>query len=147
MSRDGLLDQLRRLAADLPGSVVSDVARAIERSPAADWTAIRRRVTGVIAHPHYRAMTGRLVDIWTTSCPEVTPPSIAFALQLATRAAESERQVQSVELVWTGPSPDATPLRRTDQAMLQLINDATARLTIVTFALYRIPQIAEALIE
>ena len=57
---------------------------------------------------------------WTTTCPDVTPQSVAFALQLAIRAAEGERQVQSVELVWTGPSPDATPLRRTDQAMLQL---------------------------
>jgi phosphatidylserine/phosphatidylglycerophosphate/cardiolipin synthase-like enzyme len=146
MARDGLLEQLQRLAEDLPGSVVHDVARAIERSPTGDWGGIRRRVTGVIAHPHYREMTGTLVDVWTTTCPDLTPQSVALALQLATHAAERDRQSQSVELVWTGPSPDATPLRRTDQALLQLINEASARLTIVTFALYRIPLIAEALV-
>jgi phosphatidylserine/phosphatidylglycerophosphate/cardiolipin synthase-like enzyme len=51
----------------------------------------------------------------------------------------------SLELVWTGPNPQSTPLRRTDQALLQLIHSAKEKLLIVSFAVYKVPEIANAL--
>lgn len=145
--RRRLLEQVRRLATDIPTSVVEDVALALERAPPGDWQAIRRRALGAVAHPYYRELAGGLVDVWTTDCPELPPQAVAVALQGVASALESARSEESVELVWTGPSPDATPLRRTDQALLQLIDTATRDLTIVTFALYRIPQVADALVR
>src|SRR5262249_35573086 len=50
---------------------------------------------------------------------------------------------ETIDLVWTGPDSKVISLRRTDQALLQLINEASARLTIVSFAVYR----AEAIIQ
>jgi phosphatidylserine/phosphatidylglycerophosphate/cardiolipin synthase-like enzyme len=38
-------------------------------------------------------------------------------------------------------------MRRTDQALLQVINSATQSLLIVSFAVYKIPQIAAALVQ
>jgi phosphatidylserine/phosphatidylglycerophosphate/cardiolipin synthase-like enzyme len=50
-----------------------------------------------------------------------------------------------LELVWTGPEVEATPPRRTEQALLQVINTASNRLTIVSFVAYKIPTIRDAL--
>lgn len=54
---------------------------------------------------------------------------------------------QGLELVWTGPGTVQTPFRRTDQALLDLIAEARRSLLIVTFAAYKIPEVAEALVK
>ena len=57
------------------------------------------------------------------------------------------RAERSTELVWTGPNPESLPLRRTDQALLEVIDAARTSLTIVTFAAYKVPAIADALVR
>lgn len=52
----------------------------------------------------------------------------------------------SVEIVWTGPNVSDTPLRRTDQVLLQLIQDAQQDLLLISFAVYKVPEIAAALV-
>jgi phosphatidylserine/phosphatidylglycerophosphate/cardiolipin synthase-like enzyme len=52
-----------------------------------------------------------------------------------------------VELVWTGPDVGVVPLRRTEQALLQVIESATERLLVVSYAVYRIPRVCEALVR
>jgi phosphatidylserine/phosphatidylglycerophosphate/cardiolipin synthase-like enzyme len=66
---------------------------------------------------------------------------------MAAHAATLARRERSVELVWTRPDGEATPLRRTDQALLQLIDGALHELLIVTFAIYRIETIAAAIVR
>ncbi len=48
-------------------------------------------------------------------------------------------------LVWTGPETSGASFRRTDQVLLQLIRDAQDELTLISFAVYKIPEIAQAL--
>jgi len=57
------------------------------------------------------------------------------------------RQRESIELVWTGPSSRPAAFRRTDQALLELIESAEQSLIIVTFAAYKIPKIADAVVR
>jgi phosphatidylserine/phosphatidylglycerophosphate/cardiolipin synthase-like enzyme len=52
-----------------------------------------------------------------------------------------------VEVVWTGPEQSFIPVRRTEQAILQVLDAARERITLVSFAVYRIPNVAEALIR
>ena len=52
-----------------------------------------------------------------------------------------------MELVWTGPDVGMVPLRRTEQALLQVIDSASRRATVVSYAVYNIPRICEALIR
>ncbi|HKQ72820.1 MAG TPA: DISARM system phospholipase D-like protein DrmC, partial [Blastocatellia bacterium] len=59
---------------------------------------------------------------------------------------KSHREDQSAEIVWTGPEVGLIPLRRTEQALLQLISSAAQRIVIVSYAVYNIPRICEALI-
>ena len=50
---------------------------------------------------------------------------------------------------WSGPAPaaEAHPFRRTEQAILQVLDSARQRITLVSYAVYRIPHICEALVR
>lgn len=73
--------------------------------------------------------------------------AVAVALQSAALSEQTHRDSQSVELVWTGPDTDHTPFRRTEQAILQLLDAAKSRITLVSFAVYRIPNVGKALVR
>jgi len=77
----------------------------------------------------------------------MSPASLAWALRAASSMDEYHRRSQSIEIVWTGPSFQGCALRRTDQVLLDLVQGAHHSLTIVTFAAYDIPHIAQALKE
>jgi phosphatidylserine/phosphatidylglycerophosphate/cardiolipin synthase-like enzyme len=49
--------------------------------------------------------------------------------------------------VWTGPDAGVVPFRRTEQAILQVLDAARSRITLVSFAVYRIPHVARALVR
>ncbi len=72
---------------------------------------------------------------------------VAVALQTAAIAEQKHRDFQSIELVWTGPDVGEIPFRRTEQAILQVLDSATERITLVSFAVYRIPNVAKALVR
>jgi phosphatidylserine/phosphatidylglycerophosphate/cardiolipin synthase-like enzyme len=50
-------------------------------------------------------------------------------------------------MVWTGPTFRGTALRRTDQALLELIPEARTSIIVVTFAAYKVPLVSDALLE
>lgn len=53
---------------------------------------------------------------------------------------------KSVELLWSGPSPENhIPARRIDQVLYDLINSAQHDILLVTFAAYKIKRLSEAL--
>jgi len=52
-----------------------------------------------------------------------------------------------VELVWTGPVQSVIPLRRTEQAILQVLNSAQSRILLVSYAVYSIPNIQDAVVR
>jgi phosphatidylserine/phosphatidylglycerophosphate/cardiolipin synthase-like enzyme len=58
----------------------------------------------------------------------------------------NHRHEETVEIVWTGPEPTETRFRQTEQAILEVVNSATRHLTVVSYAVYRIPRIREALV-
>jgi phosphatidylserine/phosphatidylglycerophosphate/cardiolipin synthase-like enzyme len=88
-----------------------------------------------------------LFDAWQVAAPDITPQTVAMALALAVATAKTRREAQTVELVWTGPHTKTLPLRHTEQALLQVINAALQQLTLVSYAVYKIPRICSALIR
>jgi phosphatidylserine/phosphatidylglycerophosphate/cardiolipin synthase-like enzyme len=88
---------------------------------------------------------GRLIDRWRGLAPALEPAALALALSTTAYCVETARRSQTLELVWTGP-PSAIPLRRTDQVLLDLIGQSQGELLLVTFAVYDIPDIRQALI-
>jgi phosphatidylserine/phosphatidylglycerophosphate/cardiolipin synthase-like enzyme len=104
-------------------------------------------ISNLTAPPTSREIVRKMLTVWQEKRPDVSPSHLAWALMAAGAADEASRDGESVELVWTGPAATFTSFRRTDQALLELIESAERSLTIVTFAAYKIPSIAEAIIK
>jgi hypothetical protein len=76
-----------------------------------------------------------------------TGKAIAIAVLTAACSEKTYREGQAVELVWTGPDMGVVPLRRTEQAILQVLDCASRRITVVSYAVYNIPHVCDALIR
>jgi len=100
-----------------------------------------------VSAPRARAALADLLDRWATDGVGMAPAALAWALRSAATAHAWHHERQALELVWTGPVPQGTTLRRTDQALLELIRGAREQVTVVTFAAYRVPTIHRALLE
>ena len=110
--------------------------------------AARSQLAQGLPHPHYRHFATEFVDRWSQVGPQVTPQAVALALLTAGQAEQAPPKNQSVELVWTGPEAEAVPFRRTEQAILQVLDSARQRITLVE--LRRLPDpatSAEALVR
>jgi cardiolipin synthase len=80
------------------------------------------------------------------SAPDVAPQSVGWALASAEAMDDWHRTSTQSDLVWTGPLGPGSTFRRTDQALLEIIERARRRLLVVSFAVYRIKAIERALI-
>jgi phosphatidylserine/phosphatidylglycerophosphate/cardiolipin synthase-like enzyme len=87
------------------------------------------------------------VDRWRCEAKEVDARTVGVALQTAALSEQKHRDSHSVELVWTGPDTEDTPFRRTEQAILQVLDAAKNRITLVSFAVYKIPNVGKALVR
>lgn len=140
-----LLGSVAAAARELPQGVVAELCDALEKLPADAAPERRAGLPGIIASQRARARALRLLKSWSAA-PQVSPGSLAWALRAAADVDEYHRREQSMELVWTGPTPDGTVLRRTDQVLLDLIRTAHNSLYIVTFAAYKIPDLKVAML-
>lgn len=86
---------------------------------------------------------GALFDGWASRL-DVLPVALALALRSTAGAATKAAQ-PLVELVWTGPNTSETQLRRNNQALLELIHSAQRDLIIVSFAVYDVHDILQAI--
>jgi phosphatidylserine/phosphatidylglycerophosphate/cardiolipin synthase-like enzyme len=141
-----LAEKARRLAAEMPAPLAERLAEAIcQAGPG--WRAARGAILSAISQPHYRALATDLLDAWERDAPDVDHQAVALTLVTAAESERAHREAEIVELVWTGPDTGALPLRRTEQVLLQVIDGAGDRLTLVSYAVYDIPRIREALVR
>jgi phosphatidylserine/phosphatidylglycerophosphate/cardiolipin synthase-like enzyme len=142
-----LAGEIQRLVADLPAEIVEAMASMLATADTSNWQGLRVRLLQVATQPGVRARVGEFLQLWESQASGVSADSVLLGLLAACRAEEVQRSQQRIELVWTGPDSHIIPLRRTDQALLQLINEARETLHIVSFAVYRIEAIARALVR
>jgi len=136
-----------RLAGMMPSGTIQAVAQAIERGNPAQWNDLRLQATQVVPQPPLRALVLELLSAWQQHAADITPTDVALALRTAAIAAKTYRESQAVELVWTGPLVSGATMRRTDQALLEVISSTQHSLLIVSFAVYKIPAIARAIVQ
>ncbi len=142
-----IAEEAWRLAKALPFPVVQAVIARLGRSDGTDWGTLRAEIAQALPSPHYRSIVIGLLDRWRSEAGSVLPQSVAAALLTAALAERDHREGQSVELVWTGPDVGVVPLRRTEQVVLQVIDSATERLLVVSYAVFHIPRILDALVR
>lgn len=75
-----------------------------------------------------------------------TPGYLAGLLRGAAAMDDEWRRKRTVEIAWTGPTPPLSNLRRTQQALLEVIESARDELWLVSFAAYRVDSICAALV-
>ena len=142
-----IAQEAQRLAAALPVELLHALAEVISQHADDTKSYARARALNTVASPAYRARIAELFRTWEQLAPEVSGQSVALALLTASVAESAHRESQSVELVWTGPDSHVIPVRRTDQALLQLIAEARTRLLIVSFAVYKAESLLQAITD
>ena len=139
-----IVESVYALACSLPSSTVEAVAAAILTSTEGS---LRADISKRVPHHQHRDIALAFVDRWRSEANAVDGRTVAVALQSAALSEQTHRDSQSVELVWTGPDTEATPFRRTEQAILQVLDAANTKITLVSFAVYRIPNVGKALVR
>ena len=133
-----------QLASEVPPDTLRLVASVVAESR--DLPDARTKLAQRLAQPHYRRLASRFLDQLDEHGAEASPSELAMSLATAAHAEQSHRSEQSIELVWTGPDVSGMPFRRTEQAILEVLNSAERRITLVSYAVYKIPHICTALV-
>lgn len=102
-----------------------------------------RSLSSVVGTPAAAGVVDQLVDAWRTT--SVGADEIASMLLAAGHVFTEVANQQSTELVWTGPTTPFVSARRTEQALLQVINAAEQTLFITSFVAYDVSTIVKAL--
>lgn len=144
--RAELLQRIVRVSVGVDSAILESFCGQLEALPATPGTEQVNALTSGVAQPEARAALIGLVKKWRTEAPDVTPSELAWAIRAGNSTDEFHRTRQSLEIVWTGPASKESSFRRTDQALLALIQQAKTSVIIVTFAAYKVPHIAAALV-
>lgn len=138
-----LVEAVRVAVQAMPAGHVESVASAIANLPCFGEAAAGP-VLSAVAGPTYRKNASRFLDSWATA-PDVPGFALALALRAASGVRADANQEETVEVVWTGPTSHEIPVRRTREVLLELIGVATQRLTVVSFAAYKVPEVLSEL--
>lgn len=143
-----LLLEVRRVTRELPPSVLASLSATLENAGGRVCDgALKAQLLRLTTNPQFRQHVKRLVDAWQADSAELTSTALAAALDATVYAERARRDEMTAELVWTGPQTSEVALRRTEQALLQVIEEAQRELIIVSFAVYKIPEIVGALVK
>lgn len=138
---DDLLGAIALIATTLHRDRIEAIANAAERfeSPAKfdQWssTFIMGANAELLIH---------LNRAWAAS-PTTTGKEIAFGLRTAAQTAAAIGSGESINLVWTGPKTGLIPTRNTEQAIKEVIDEASKCLFIVSYVFYNASLVVDGL--
>ena len=114
-----------KLVEELPASLVESLIQQLRagRDPC-------------MPNPNYQARVEHFMR--QASCGVELAPMLEVALA-------AKRSRQTSELVWTGPPTSVVPVRRTEQVLLDLVDAAERKLTIMSFGVFQVPRLVETL--
>jgi len=135
-----LLDAVAAVVSQLPPEKLRAIANRLRGT---DLDKAAGALSGVLNSPAAAAVVDRLVVSWRTHA--VSPDELASMLLAAGHVFTQAMSRQSIELVWTGPTTPIVSARRTEQALLQVINSAEHTLFITSFVAYDVSTIVKAL--
>lgn len=136
-----LLEKIHRTVVDIPPPVLSLLVRGLQNSGESNYGQIRQAVFQHVPTPEFRDTISELLQAWQSENQSLTPQSLALALVSAAHSYQTAKAQTAIEIVWTGPTTGALPLRRTEQVLIEMIREAKEELLIVSFAVYDIAEI------
>lgn len=135
-----LLDAVAAVVCLLSPEKVQAIATRIRRTKAGEAAST---LSGVVGTPAAAGVVEQLIDAWLAAA--VSADELASMLLAASHVFTKAANQQSTELVWTGPTTPFVSARRTEQALLQVINAAQRNLFITSFVAYDVSTIVKAL--
>jgi phosphatidylserine/phosphatidylglycerophosphate/cardiolipin synthase-like enzyme len=139
---DELLDVIATLVSLISPEKVSAIASRVRQSDASKGATPLRSVVGT---PLASSVIDQLLVAWKNT--NVRSDELASMLIAASHVYAKAASEESTELVWTGPTTPFVSARRTEQALLQIINSAKHTLFITSFVAYDVSTIVIALNE
>ena len=138
---DKLLASITEIVSNTPPEATNQLAEQIRKieGPANSASLNSWPVTPV-ARDRLRA----LVNCWQ-DC-QLPSNELAGMLIGASVAYNKAKYESNIELVWTGPSSGLVATRKTEQALLQVIDSACMRFFLMSFVSYNVPSVMKALI-
>ena len=137
---DELLDAIAALVSLVSPEKVQAVAARVRRTEASKAATVLPSVVGT---PVASTVVEQLAAAWQNT--KVGSDELASMLIAASHVYTKAASEQSTELVWTGPTTPFVSARRTEQALLQVINSAEQSLFITSFVAYDVSTIVKAL--
>ena len=94
--------------------------------------------------------TTKANQLWALINDEVkalnlTGDFLAGLLIGAAAGADAEKNSERIDLVWSGPSLNFVPVRRSEQVLEELIDSANHSLYLYSYVLYRVPGVQDAI--
>src|SRR5271157_5056365 len=139
-----IIESALKLAGKLPEDVIEQAAQIISTHDVVDAGS---RIADSIPHSHHRSLCLGFFQNWRAKASVVSSAEVAIALRTAACSQRSREADQAVEIVWTGPRSEDVSFRHTEQAILQVLNSAQSRILLVSYAVYAIPNIQEAVVR
>jgi phosphatidylserine/phosphatidylglycerophosphate/cardiolipin synthase-like enzyme len=130
---------------DVPEEYIGRVVEVLGKESKFDHDRILHRLQSAVPQEEVRGKLRAFVQNWELVNNPPSPTEMSLLVTSIAATLKYERNKQSIELVWTGPKSRYIRLRRTDQALIELINSAKQRITIVSFAVYKVRNIMSAL--
>lgn len=135
-----LLDAVAAVVCLVSPEKIQAIATRIRRSEASKAAS---SLADVVGTPGAAVVVDQLIDAWRAT--SVKAEELASMLVAAGHVFTKTANQQSTELVWTGPTTPFVSARRTEQALLQVINTAGHALFITSFVAYDVSTIVKAL--
>lgn len=135
-----LIEAAVELVSDTPPARIASLARALRNLSGPQSM---RALDGWSATPRAKTALANLGEAWQKT--SVTPAELSAIVMAAGAGYIRAKSEQEIELVWTGPASYAVATRKTEQALIEVIDKAKERLFITSFVVYDIALIVNAL--
>ncbi len=143
-STNSLSQAIADFVSSTPVEIVQSVIKELKEWYSDKSRLSKARLFDSIHSPDAKAKLIQIMDLWGREYFGVNLDLLALAIDTSLNSFHLA-QIKSIELIWTGPITIEVPMRRTDQALIDLINCAKKRLLIVSFAVYKADKIIKAL--
>jgi len=135
-----LLDAVSVLVRQISPEKIHFLSEKIRNATAANAETL---LLDVVGSPMANSAVNELIAAW--KLVDVSPGELALMLLAAQHVVTQAAAEQSIELVWTGPTTPFVAARRTEQALLQVINGALKTLFMTSFVAYDISSVVKAI--
>jgi cardiolipin synthase A/B len=142
-----LASALERFLDDVPKDVALGLCKRLEKLSEEELGVVTPDRLGYLTQPGPAKTFCTLVREWASIDNTLSGARLSGFLSALASVEERRSERQKVELLWTGPTVAGTSLRRTDQALLEVIQGARHQLLLVSFAVYKIKAVVAAMEE